>query len=137
MPSSSASDFVYALVGWCLLLGAPVLKLFDFGFLAMYNGDPFALVVLVAFPFAVGHWYAGWSVGPLGAMFFRIVAVTLGLGVVVMVLLGTFDAAPTTGSTTAMVLNAVYLTVVYAVAFVWLRRGSLLSAEPESVETDG
>lgn len=79
-------DLGYAFVGWFLLTFVPVAFLLESVAPARSTGPtPLLLAGAVALPAAVAHWYAGRSVGPLGATLFRAAALAVGVGLPVYV----------------------------------------------------
>lgn len=74
-------DLGYAYLGWFLLTFGPVVGVGRLVAPALATGPtPFVLAGVVALPLAVGHWHAGWSVGPLGATVFWSVALWVVVG---------------------------------------------------------
>ncbi|WP_380680780.1 hypothetical protein [Salinigranum sp. GCM10025319] len=134
MPSRSPLDLLFALVGWFLLLLVPVSVAADAVSLpaVLVGVNELALVATLAAPVAAWYWWAGRPVGFLGAWFFWTVALTLAFGLVVMIVLGAFDAAPTTGSDPARALGVGFVAVVYALAYgVASRRGGAVNPKRE------
>lgn len=75
------TDLAYASLGWFLLAFPPVVSVARSVAPALAAGrTPFLLAGLFALPFAALHWLVGWSVGPLGALFFWSVALWVGVG---------------------------------------------------------
>ncbi|AUV80534.1 hypothetical protein C2R22_01720 [Salinigranum rubrum] len=140
MPSRSLLDLLLAFVGWFLLLVLPVSVVVDVLSMSVAGVSDLALVAALAVPTATWFWWSGRPVGPLGAWFFWTVALTLALGLPLMVTLAAFDAALTTGSLPARVLTVVFVTVVYAGAYAlgYLGWASRLRGESGTgAESDG
>jgi hypothetical protein len=139
VPSRSPLDLLLAFVGWFLLLALPVSVAVDVFSVSLSGVSDLALVAALALPTATWFWWSGRPVGPLGAWFFWTVALTLALGLPLMVTLAAFDAALTTGSLPARVLTVGFTTVVYAGAYAlgylgWasrLREGTGTGAESD------
>jgi hypothetical protein len=119
VPSRSLFDLALVLVGWFLLLLVPVSVVADAVSLPAFVADvsELALVAALALPAAAWYWWTDRPVGFLGTWFFWTVALTLALGLVAMIVLGTFDAAPTTGRYPARALGVGFVAVVYALAY--------------------
>jgi hypothetical protein len=126
-------DLVLALVGWFLLLLVPVSVAADAVSLPAFLADvsELVLVAVLAVPIAAWYWWTDRPIGLLGAWFFWTVALTLALGLPLLLILGAFDAAPTTASYPARALGVGFVAVVYALAYgVASRRGG--GREPEA-----
>lgn len=116
MPSRSPLDLLLALVGWFLLFVTPVSVAVDALAVSAALSD-LVLTAALAVPVATWYWRTDRPVGALGAWFFWTVAVGLGVGLVVFIVLGALDAAPPTGSASARALAVGFVAVVYTAAY--------------------
>lgn len=104
-------DLAYAYVGWFLLAFVPVVGVAEAWAPGLASGrSPFLVAGLLALPLAVGHWYAGWSVGPLGATVFWAAALSLAVGLPLSFL----DAFVTSGWLDSPAVRLGLLAAVYA-----------------------
>jgi hypothetical protein len=117
VPSRSFVDLLLAFVGWFLLLVVPVNVAVDALSVSVVGVSDVTLVATPAVPVAVWYWWTHRSLGALGEWFFWTVALTLALGVPVMVTLAALGVAPTTGSYPARVLGVGFTAVVYSGAY--------------------
>ena len=116
------TDLAYASLGWFLFAFPPGVGVARLVAPALAAGrTPFLLAGLLALPLAALHWLAGWSVGPLGALFFWSVALWVGVGLPAALL---FDLL-------GVGVDPPPLAVVYAVAgLLALRPGVLPPRDP-------
>lgn len=116
MPARRLGDLAYALGGWFLLALAPaagVIELLSLG--AVGTGPAFVLAALVAVPLAAFHWLGRRSVGPLGAMFFWAVALSVTAALPLAFLLDRFAVG---GGLGAPPVRLAFLAAVYSGAYV-------------------
>lgn len=116
MPARRLGDLAYALGGWFLLALAPAAGVIELlAPDALATRSAFALAALVAVPLAALHWLDRRAVGPLGAMFFWAVALSVTAGLPLAFLL---DAYAVGGGLGAPAVRLAFLAVVYAGAYV-------------------
>ena len=116
MPSRRPGDLAYAFGGWFLLSFAPAAGALELLAPALATGrPPFVLAGVVALPLAVVHWRRRWSVGPLGAMFFWTMALTITVGLPLAFLLDTLSVG---GGLGRPAVRLGFLATLYAGAYV-------------------
>lgn len=89
---------------------------------AFASAEQLAATAVVAAPVAAAYWRARLSLGDLGEFVFTTMALALLVGFATMLVLGTLDAAPATGTPENAALTLGFVGVVNGLAYVLVYR---------------
>lgn len=119
MATQSIRDFVLALIGWYFIISLPftyIIRISSPGFIPSYISQ-LPIAVFVAIPAAYLYWAFEKPLWVLGEFFFTVVILNFLVGVVVFLVLATFEAAPVTESIQSILLTVVLFCITYTGAY--------------------